>query len=128
LCKDLECTFGILEGQFCILKSGVQLWGVDAYDKIWCTCCALHSWLLDIDSHCHPWDSALGMFKESEVTEHVPHAALQQLHMPAARHAYDFLGMGRGLDGEPNNAHDDDNDDEGMTDSTIVFQLEGVHN
>jgi hypothetical protein len=35
--KDVECTFGILKGRWRILKSGVQLHGVDAVDSVWFT-------------------------------------------------------------------------------------------
>ena len=47
--KDVECTFGILKGGWCILKSGIRLQGVESVDKIWLSCCALHNWLLEID-------------------------------------------------------------------------------
>ncbi len=47
--KDVECTFGILIGQWRILKTGVWIYGVDNDDKIWSTCCALHNWLLNVD-------------------------------------------------------------------------------
>ena len=47
--KDVECTFGILKGRWRILKSGICIEGVDAVDKVWLTCCALHNWLLEID-------------------------------------------------------------------------------
>jgi hypothetical protein len=53
--KDVECTFGILKGRWCILKSGICLQGVDAVDKIWLTCCALHNWLLEIDGLNAKW-------------------------------------------------------------------------
>ena len=45
--KDVEWTFGILKGHWQILKTGVQLSGVDAADKIFLTCCALHNRLLE---------------------------------------------------------------------------------
>jgi hypothetical protein len=44
--KDAECTFGILKGRFRILKTGVRVHGVEATDKIWLTCCALHNFVL----------------------------------------------------------------------------------
>ena len=47
--KDVECTFGILKGRFRILKSGIRLFGQEAADKIFLTCCALHNLLLDVD-------------------------------------------------------------------------------
>jgi hypothetical protein len=44
--KDVECTFGIMKGQFRILKTGIRLHGQQPADKIFRTCCALHNWLL----------------------------------------------------------------------------------
>jgi hypothetical protein len=54
--KDVECTFGILKGRWCILKSGVCIWGVLKADDIWVTCCAMHNWLLDIDGFGSEWN------------------------------------------------------------------------
>jgi hypothetical protein len=53
--KVVECTFGILKGRWRILKSGIRLQGVDAVDKVWLTCCALHNWLLEIDGLNAEW-------------------------------------------------------------------------
>ena len=47
--KDVECVFGILKGRFRVLKTGIRLHGAEAADNIWCTCCALHNMLLEID-------------------------------------------------------------------------------
>ena len=55
MCKDVECTFVILKGRWRILKSGVQIYGVDSADYVWFTCCALHNWLLDIDGLSEKW-------------------------------------------------------------------------
>jgi hypothetical protein len=54
--KDVECTFGILKGRWRILKSGICLQGVDAVNKTWLTCCALHNWLLEIDGLNAKWN------------------------------------------------------------------------
>ena len=37
------------------MKSGIHLEGVDAVDKVWLTCCALHNWLLEIDGLNAEW-------------------------------------------------------------------------
>ena len=37
------------------MKSGIRLQGVDAVDKIWLTCCALHNWFLEIDGLNAEW-------------------------------------------------------------------------
>ena len=52
--KDMECMFGILKGQWQILKCGVHLHSTEATNKVWKTCCALHNMLLevnDLDAH-----------------------------------------------------------------------------
>ena len=41
--KDVECTFGILKGRFCVLKTGICLWGAMKVDNVWKTCCAVHN-------------------------------------------------------------------------------------
>jgi len=53
--KDVECTFGIMKGHFCILKTGTRVHGIEATDKIWLTCCALHNWLLEVDGLNKRW-------------------------------------------------------------------------
>ena len=36
--KDVECTFGIMKGRFCILKTGIALHRIDVCDRIWLAC------------------------------------------------------------------------------------------
>ena len=56
--KDVDCVFGILKGWWRILKTGIRgVQGVEAVDKVWLTCCALHNWLLEIDGLDADWDS-----------------------------------------------------------------------
>jgi len=101
--KDVECTFGILKGHFRILKTGIRLHGVEAADKIWLTCCALHNLLLEADGLSDrwqqgipsDWEGSLGDHNENDVMEHVPNFALNRLHNPSA---YDQSGMGIGDD------------------------------
>jgi len=128
--KDVECTFGIPKGWLRILKSGIQLWGVGACDKIWCTCCALHNWLLDINGYSYPWDDDLGIFDDNEVENNVSPAVLQWLYTPAARCAYDMSGMGRGsdMDADYYNNHDDAEDDGSANNDSIQFQSGQVCN
>jgi Plant transposon protein len=47
--KDVECCFGALKGQWRYLKTGICLFSVKAIDNIWCTCCALHNLLPEVD-------------------------------------------------------------------------------
>jgi hypothetical protein len=34
MCKDVECTFGIVKGIFCVLKTGVHLYGTENAEEI----------------------------------------------------------------------------------------------
>ncbi len=34
-----------------IFKSGIRVQGIEAVEKVWLTCCALHNWLLEIDGN-----------------------------------------------------------------------------
>ena len=54
--KDVECTFGILKGRWRVLKTGIRLHSTESADNIWCTCCALHNMLLEVDGLDKPWD------------------------------------------------------------------------
>jgi hypothetical protein len=65
--KDVECTFGILKGRWRILKTGIRLHGVDAPDKVWLTCCALHNWLIDIDGLDSRWEAGVSSDWEGEL-------------------------------------------------------------
>jgi hypothetical protein len=56
---DVECTFGILKGQWRILKSGIRLRGTSNPDKVFRTCCALHNLLLDVDGVNKEWNNGV---------------------------------------------------------------------
>jgi hypothetical protein len=98
--KDVECTFGILKGRWRILKSGIRLHGVDAADKVWLTCCALHNMLIDVDGLDEgwakgarsDWDGELGNLTNSEA------AAILRMQEPSIVRTYDSSGIGRGND------------------------------
>ena len=47
MCKNIECTFGILKQHWRILKSGIRIHSIELADKIFKTCCTLHNYLLD---------------------------------------------------------------------------------
>ena len=53
----MECAFGILKGRWRILKTGIRVQGIEAVNKVWLTCCALHNWLLEIDGLDSDWES-----------------------------------------------------------------------
>ena len=47
--KDVECTFGILNGHFCVLKCGTHSHGIKSCNKVWCTCHTLRNVALEHD-------------------------------------------------------------------------------
>ena len=57
--KDIECTFGILNQRFRILKTGIRVHSIALVDKIFKTCCALHNRLLEIDGMDVPWENGV---------------------------------------------------------------------
>ena len=105
--KDVECTFGILKGRWRILKAGVQLHGVEAADKIFSTCCALHNWLLEEDGLDERWEEGVasdwnqppdeqGNESGDDDEDIIPDPILRLRH-PASRRShdsYDSSGMG----------------------------------
>jgi hypothetical protein len=104
--KDVECTFGILKGRWRLLKTGIRLHGVEACDKIWATCCALHNWLLEIDGLDDKWEQGvpsswegeLGNFEEGDVRHYALPSAIQTLNSTAEFRNFDLSGMGAGDD------------------------------
>ena len=78
--KDVECTFGILKGRWRILKTGIRVEQLDVADDIWCTCCALHNMLLNVDCLDQKWnkgvrsdyEGALGLHENNDVQRFVP--------------------------------------------------------
>ena len=103
--KVVECTFGIMKGRFRVLKAGIRLHGVEAADKIWLTCCALHNWLLDEDStESDQWDGVNGLFSEDDVWRHIINAPLTRIqNVPTTRdlrqlQSYDSTYTGRKRD------------------------------
>ena len=53
--KDVECTFGIRKGRFCILRHGLRFTKVRHCDQTWLTCCALHNVLSHVDGLHKNW-------------------------------------------------------------------------
>jgi hypothetical protein len=103
--KDVECTFGILKGQWRVLKAGIRVHGVRKADNIWHTCCALHNWLLESDGLNQEWDSGeltsewesrLGDFEDSNFVEQEYSSAdaVARLHNPEQWRAYDSSTFG----------------------------------
>jgi Plant transposon protein len=110
--KDVECTFGIIKGRFCILKAEIRLYGVETADKIWMTCSALHNWLLDVDGLDEnwgiglptAWEGELGHLDQHYLDKHVTPFACCWLNNPSLGRRsgrYNTSGVGRGIDRMP---------------------------
>jgi Plant transposon protein len=100
--KDVECTFGILKGRFCVLKTGIRLHGLAVTDCIWLTCCALHILFLYEDGLMEEWqngeniwESSYGEHDKEDVISNIPTRLLQQFANPSV---FDLSGMGPGTD------------------------------
>ena len=48
VCKDVECTFGIIKKRWRILNNGFYQRDMVICDKIFVTCCCLHNFMLDL--------------------------------------------------------------------------------
>jgi hypothetical protein len=68
--KDVECTFGILEGRWRILKTGIRLHKSEAVTQVWKTCCALHDWLLEVDGLNERWMNGIRSDYKGELGLH----------------------------------------------------------
>jgi hypothetical protein len=109
MCKDVECTFGIVKGRWRILKTGIRLHGVSQPDKVWLTCCALHNWLLEVNGLdvqwengvASDWEGKLGMHcaKDTQLLASRPASqqpfAMQRLNSRQIRQ-FDSSGIGPG--------------------------------
>ena len=118
--KDVECTFGILKGRFRILKSGIRLHGVEAVDKVWKTCCALHNLLLEFDGRLNDeeWLATDGEFDPQEtvgIEDSMPFA-MQRLNSPGSLRSYDSSRMGRGNDRDTSVDSNDENTEDNNED------------
>ena len=68
--KDVECTFGILKGRFCVLRYGLCIQSIKRCDQLFLTCCALHNRLLFIDGLDKNWSSGEKSNWEKEYIQH----------------------------------------------------------
>jgi len=111
--KDVECTFGILKGRWRILKTGVRVHGTDAIDNIWCTCCALHNYLLEVDGLDETWEhhqSTDCCWEGNDGLhdlEDIP-LALLRIHSPESLRHLDHTAMGMRESGELRDDNDED--------------------
>jgi hypothetical protein len=48
VCKDVECTFGIIKKRWRILNNGLYYREIEICKKIFVTCCCLHNFLFDL--------------------------------------------------------------------------------
>lgn len=89
-----------MKGRFRILKTGIPLHGIEATDKIWMTCCALHNFLLEEDELDEAWAASVylgesGYHDQADVINYLNVSTLAQLDV-AQR--LDTSGMGVGTD------------------------------
>jgi hypothetical protein len=104
--KDVECAFGILKGRWRVLKTGVRVQGVQAVDKVWLTCCALHNWLLDIDGLDSEWEGQSipapsdweGEMGDVDIEGLSPNVLQLATNSSFVPRNYDSSGMGHGDD------------------------------
>ena len=127
--KDVKCTFGILKGRWRILKTGVQVHGVDKVDDIWLTCCALRNWVLDIDGLSDKWndgvlvsnwDGELGQMDFDGLGESIPNS-IAQLSTNLDPRNYDLSNMGPGEDVVGKIYHGDRGEEEEMEHGVIAL-------
>jgi hypothetical protein len=52
---------------------------VKVADKIWKMCCALHTWLLEVDGLGGEWDGHISMHDARDVLNHIPFALQRSL-------------------------------------------------
>lgn len=93
--KDLEWTFVILKGWFCILKIGMRVQNLENFDQTFLTYCTLYNMLLEIDGLDKFWIGIWGKFDKVEmVRENFPFAK-DRLCNPQYYHNTDLSVNGR---------------------------------
>ena len=80
--KDVECTFGILKGRFCILRYGIRLQSIEKCDQVYLTCCALHNRLLFVDGLHKDWKEGRKSDWEISYEREEPSALYRLNHVP----------------------------------------------
>jgi hypothetical protein len=79
-----------MKGRFQILKTIIWIHGVEATDKVWLTCSALHNYVSEVDgldkdwmhSMASEWEGILGNHHSADVAEHCPNFEIGQLNLP----------------------------------------------
>ena len=129
MCKDVECTFGILKGRWRVLRYGIKIWRIKNTDNIWKTCCALHNWLLKVDGLAEGWEYGVKSDWKTapDTLVHVPFA-IERLRSPGKRRdigveVRDLSGIGFGNDVEKGSESTDDENDDAMCDEKDIESL-----
>ena len=78
------------------MKARVRI--IDAVDKIWFTCCALHNMLLDIDGMSEDWLGKVGFHEFDQVNPNSVPTAILRLSNNLTTRDFDLSGMGRVVD------------------------------
>ena len=64
--KDVECAFETLKGRWRILKLGICPHGTKNADAAFKTCCAMRSWLLEVDGLDEEWEQGVPSMWQGE--------------------------------------------------------------
>jgi hypothetical protein len=95
-----------MKGHFQILKTGIRIHSVEATDKVWLTCCALHNYLLEVDGldkywmHgvvVSEWEGGLGNHHSADIAEHGPNFAIGRLSSPKDMHTFNVPMLRRAI-------------------------------
>ena len=92
--KDVECTFGIMKGRFCLLRYGLRFQSIDKCDQLFLTCCALHNMLLEKDGLHKNWNKGVRSNWEhshSRDTKKITPYAISRLNYPNTTNTKDTV-------------------------------------
>ena len=104
--KDVECTFETLKGRWRILKLGTRPRGTKNADAAFKTCCAMRSWLLEVDGLDEEWEQGVpsimwqgesGNFEDDDMASEQARAS-HRLRTGSSTRNCNVSGMGLGND------------------------------
>ena len=97
----------------------MRLHGIEATDRVWITCCALHNMFLDADGLSGEWENGVPSYWEGKLGEHnsslvfdtLPFAVRRLAVTDSELRGYDSSAMGRGTDYDPTVGDESDDHD-----------------
>ena len=105
------------------MRYGIKLHGIDNCDKIWMTCCALHSMLLEIDGLSEQWQNGVRSVYEEDVDDvNTLPFSLKRLAKPNQHKKFDLSKVGYGNDVQRTIRQ------EINVDSKLAFDKKKIHN